>query len=112
MWRIKSSKIQGVGIFSTRFIPQGTSIDVGIIYYFGCIPEITYFGSKINHSYDNNVVLRLSYDKKTWNIYASKDIQVNTEILLDYNDTPFFVSGPSKSWGNIPVGYKLKQKWL
>lgn len=111
-WVIKKSKIQGQGVFSTRWLPRSALIDVGIVYVYGIIPKVTFFGSKMNHSYDSNVDLLYSPKSKTWNVYAKKDIPKNTELLLDYNDTPSFIQGPKKEWGSIPQNYSIKDKSL
>jgi SET domain-containing protein len=110
-WVIKDSKIQGIGVFSTMSIRKNEMIDVGIIYYLGGLfPNVTFFGSKINHSYNPNVILRYSSETNTWNVYAKEYIPENAEILLDYNDTPNFIKGPSKEWGIVPRNYTLRQK--
>lgn len=109
-WVIKDSKIQGIGVFSTIPIQKNEMIDVGIIYYLNLLPNVTFFGSKINHSYYPNVILRYSPGTNTWNIYAKEYIPENEELLLDYNDTPNFIKGPSKEWGIVPRNYTLKEK--
>jgi len=93
-WVILPSPIQGVGVFARRWIYPGEMIGVGITYTFGFVPQITYFGSKLNHSYAPNALLRYDENTKTWNIYAAIDIPPGQEIIMDYRDTPPFIAGP------------------
>lgn len=109
-WTIKESQIHGIGVYTTNFIPKGKMIDVGIIYHLKILPNVTYFGGKINHSYNPNAILRYSKETNTWNVYAKKDIKENNEVTIDYNDTPTFIKGPDKRWGIRPNNYTLLDK--
>jgi hypothetical protein len=111
LWAIKPSQIQGYGAFITKPIKKNSFIDIGIVFHArGLVPEVTYFGGKLNHSFCNNVILRYSESTKTYNLYASKDLEPWTELLLDYNDTPFYIKGPEKTWGTPPKGYNMPRK--
>ena len=94
IWVILPSPIAGVGVFARKWLLPGEMIGVGIVYTLGIIPHITFFGSKLNHSYKPNALLRYDEKMKTWNLYAATEISPGTEIVMDYRDTPPFVAGP------------------
>lgn len=95
VWTIAPSTIHGVGIFSTRDLHEGELIGIAIKLYVSFIPSVTHFGSKINHSYSPNAVLRYDYSTNTYNVYAMTNIRAGTEITTDYRFTPFFIAKPS-----------------
>ena len=84
---IKPSKIHGVGIFCNDFIPESSFLFY-LILKPSCI--ITKLGSKINHSYfDNNT--DIIEDSDGWFIRSTKNIPIGTEIVCNYDNTPFFI---------------------
>lgn len=83
-WHLSTSKIHGVGIFSKQTQPPNSFIDVAI----DNKDNITYFGSKLNHSW--NPTSRL--------IYSIKQINKGDEITVDYTFTPNFIVKPSPNW--------------
>jgi hypothetical protein len=93
-WIIAPSVIQGEGVHAIRYIPQGDLIGVAIVHILSIVPNVTYFGSKINHSYTPNSVLRYDYSTGTHNIYAIKAIHPGVEITADYRFTPSYIMGP------------------
>lgn len=93
-WALSASKIHGVGIFSSLTQSPNSFIDVAI----DNKDKVTYFGSKINHSW--NPTCRLIYSKgtKTYDIYSIKQINKGDEITADYTFTPDFIVKPSSNW--------------
>jgi SET domain-containing protein len=88
-FEIAPSTIHGVGVFTRIPIKKGSVL-------FPVVSEtekkVTPLGSKVNHSYTPNCVLRKYGD--TWCIVANEDIPVNAELTGDYNDTPPFLQKP------------------
>lgn len=93
-WITSPSKIQGEGVFATRWLTPGELIGVAIVETLGFIPSVTAFGSKINHSYSPNTVLRYDYSTNTHNLYTITNIAPGTELTADYRHTPFYIMGP------------------
>lgn len=87
---IKKSNIEGNGIFTTNKIIKNTEIDIGIDFKLYFIPIITsHFGSWINHSYHPNTYLK--YTNGKYYVVANTNIPKNTEITLNYNNTPWYI---------------------
>lgn len=109
-YRIKKSKIHGKGVFAKKSLKEDDIVGLGIRFNWGFFPVITpEFGSWINHSYRPNTKLVWFYsedtggdrnDKKSmveemgWYVVATKNIEKEAEILLDYANTPFYIQGP------------------
>ena len=93
-WTVSESSIHGEGIHATRYINPGEMIGVAIRTSLGVVPMVTYFGSKINHSYNPNSVLRYDYQTGTHNIYSTQAIYPGMEITADYRFTPAYIMGP------------------
>lgn len=93
-WYLSPSLIEGEGIFAARDIACGEIID--IIVQHGI--KITFFGSKINHSWTPCAELLLNSNRGEYDVIAIKNIQKNQEITLDYNNTPFFIQKPDPNW--------------
>jgi SET domain-containing protein len=100
-WTIGRSKIHGVGAFAAERFHKGEFVEKGIEYMNSIFPIVTDFGSKVNHSKDGNLILQDDSDEegKIYNLYAVKDIPIGTELVLDYNNTPWFIQKPDPSWG-------------
>lgn len=98
IWSVAPSRIHGIGVFSNTWIFDGELVGTAIVSKFGLFPNVTFFGSKINHSYRPNVTLRYDYATGAYNIYALRDLQPGTELLADYRDTPFFIAKPDPNW--------------
>ena len=89
---IKTSKVNGLGLFAKEFIAQG--INLGISHYKLYDPEKiirTPLGGFVNHSNNPNCVkIELhnsnghKYDYKRWNIVTVKDIKQGEELTLRY----------------------------
>ena len=94
VWSILPSTIHGDGVFSRKWFSLGEHVGVGITFAFGFYPVVTYFGSKINHSYDPNVFLIFNIKTTTYDLIAIKSIGPGTEILMDYRNTPPYISKP------------------
>lgn len=94
---VKSSGIHGNGTFAKKTLNKNEDIGVGIDFYLGMVPFVTpEFGSLINHSYCPNCYLR--YKNGKWYVSASKKIPEESEILLDYRKTPWYIMGPESHY--------------
>lgn len=93
-WILKESPIHGLGIYVTQHIDLDQYIDTAI----KSDNTITYFGSKINHSWTPNTKLIYDSLNRTYDIYANKPIKAGTEITLDYTFTPPFIKKPLQHW--------------
>lgn len=95
---IGESNIDGQGVFTNKIIDKGEPIGIAINYSLGFIPYVTSeFGSYINHSWKPNSKLVYSYKDGVYYVRAIKTLLPDTEITLDYRDTPWYIEGP-KSW--------------
>ena len=94
-WYLSLSPIEGEGIFAADDIIRGEIIDVAI-----CKQgiKITFFGSKINHSWNPCAELLFNSERNEYDVVAIQDIQKNQEITLNYNKTPFFIKKPDPNW--------------
>ena len=83
---IKESKIEGLGLFATEDIPNGTPL--GISHYI--FPDVatirTPLGGFYNHSNDPNCKKELMMPDNCnyWILEAIKDIKAGDEITVDY----------------------------
>lgn len=88
-FEIAPSTIHGVGVFTRSPVQKGTAL-------FPVITDgsyvVTKLGSKVNHSYKPNCVLRRRGN--VWFLIANEDIPSNEELTGDYNDTPPFLQKP------------------
>jgi SET domain-containing protein len=93
-WFIGYSKIHGIGVLANTTIPANSFIDVAI----ESNQKITFFGSKINHSWKPSAIMVFDTNRKTYGIFAINDIRQNEEITLNYEDTPPFIAKPNPKW--------------
>ena len=93
---LSDSKIHGKGLFINKDYNQNEKIEIGIDFIFNFMPYVTDKGSMINHSYQPNCKLILENDKY-W-VVANQFITKNTEITLNYNDTPWYIDGPGANY--------------
>ena len=91
---IKKSNIEGVGVFTVYKTAKNWSLAT-VIESNG---EITYIGSKINHSW--NPSTRIIHDLTTnkYHIVSSKELSPNEELTADYTYTPDFIMKPNGDW--------------
>ena len=91
---IKTSKVNGLGLFAKESIPQATNLGMTHIKIGGRILR-TPLGVFINHANDPNCVKvellmtnhddpDLKFDYKKWNLVTIKDIQQGEELTLKY----------------------------
>lgn len=92
MWYIDNSKIQGQGVFIKETIPANHFIDVVIENAI----MITFFGSKINHSWNPNCKL-YQYKDYHW-LVSQKPILAGEELTINYYYTPAFIKKPNDNW--------------
>jgi hypothetical protein len=94
-YTLGKSTIQGVGIFSTETIQPHESIDIAIDFYRDCFPIITeYIGKWVNHSFKNNIYLEYNPDDRKYYFKATELILPDTELLLNYKNTPWYIMKP------------------
>jgi hypothetical protein len=86
---IKTSKVDGLGLFAKEGIAQGTNLGMSHVEIDDTIMR-TPLGGFINHSGDANCVkVRLFVDlklsiKKKWNLIATQDIKKGEELTVRY----------------------------
>ena len=104
-FKIGTSQIQGIGLFTKRDRTKGEKLFVAI----NTDEIITPIGSKINHcpgktTDDGTSVIPNTYlstpDTTTgdWWITAVRDIKTGEELTVDYTNTPAFIDKPDKNW--------------
>lgn len=83
---IKSSDIEGLGLFATKHIPAGSKIAISHYFTeeFGILRSPV--GSMLNHSAaPNTFVIR---EDNVLNLFAADDIAPKEELTLDYRTSP------------------------
>lgn len=93
-WHLAKSNIHGVGIFTTTSHLPNEFIDIAI----DKNQNITFFGSKINHSWNPSSRLIYNHVTKTYDIYSIKNLNKGQEITVDYTFTPDFIMKPPVHW--------------
>lgn len=93
---VRKSFIHGVGAFPNKPINKNEKIDIAITYTYIFRPNITYFASFINHSYQPSC--RLEYFNKVYYVVANYPINVYDEITLNYNTTPWYIENAKKHY--------------
>ena len=91
---IKTSKVNGLGLFAKEGIAQGTNLGMS---HFKLDETIfrTPLGGFINHSNDPNIVKvellmsnhddpKMKFDYKKWNLVTLRDIKKGEELTLRY----------------------------
>ena len=105
-YKILKSNIHGMGVFSTEKIKKNEVIDL-VMTRNNNITNITpYFGSMINHcSKKDNTKLVSKLKNKDDNMYegsyylvTKEDIEPNTELTINYNNTPYFIKKPESHY--------------
>lgn len=91
---IRNSKIHGKGVFAINDI-EPSAIHEGIVFKWG-IPQVTKFGSMINHSYKPNTHLEKINGK--YYLVNNKKINKGDEITVDYSNTPWYIQRPNPKW--------------
>jgi SET domain-containing protein len=92
-WYLSNSKIEGEGVFAAKKIIRGEIIDVAIY-----LEKITFFGSKINHSWNPCGELIFNAEEHKYNLVAIEDVDKDKEITIDYRKTPTFIKKPDPNW--------------
>ena len=82
---IKTSKVNGLGLFATQGIGQGTNLGTTHIKLNGDIMR-TPLGGFINHANEANCVkVELKEDKyKRWNLVTLRNIKEGEELTVSY----------------------------
>jgi hypothetical protein len=92
-WYLSNSTIHGEGVFAARKVIRGEIIDIAIY-----LEKITFFGSKINHSWNPCAELIFNNETNEYNVVAIEDIDKDKEITVDYCKTPNFIKKPNPNW--------------
>ncbi len=91
---IKTSKVNGLGLFTNEAIPKATNLGMTHIKIGEKIIR-TPLGGFINHANDSNCIkvelhmtnmdnIQRQYDYKKWNLITIKDIKQGEELTLTY----------------------------
>ena len=91
---IKTSKVNGLGLFAQEGIAQGTNLGISHIKINDDILR-TPLGGFINHANDSNCIKvqllmtnhddpAVKFDYKKWNLITIKDIKQGEELTLTY----------------------------
>ena len=91
---IKTSKVNGLGLFAKEGIAQGTNLGMSHLKISDTILR-TPLGGFINHSNDPNIVKvellmsnhddpKMKFDYKKWNLVTLRDIKKGEELTLRY----------------------------
>ena len=91
---IKTSKVNGLGLFAKEIIPQATNLCMTHVKIVEKILR-TPLGGFINHANDSNCVKvellmtnhddsTVKFDYKKWNLVTIKDIKQGEELTLTY----------------------------
>ena len=82
---IKTSKVNGLGLFATKGIAQGTNLGTSHIKINGDIVR-TPLGGFVNHANESNCVkVELKeYKYKRWSIVTPRNINPGEELTLQY----------------------------
>ena len=91
---IKTSKVNGLGLFAKEAIPKATNLGMTHIKIGEKIIR-TPLGGFINHAYDSNCIKvellmsnhddpAVKFDYKKWNLITIKDIEQGEELTLTY----------------------------
>ena len=82
---IKTSKVNGLGLFAKEGIAQGTNLGTSHIKINGDIIR-TPLGGFVNHANESNCVkVELKEDKyKKWSLVTIRDIKEGEELTLQY----------------------------
>ena len=91
---IKTSKVNGLGLFTNEVIPKATNLGMTHITIGEKIIR-TPLGGFINHANDSNCIkvelhmtnmdnIQRQYDYKKWNLITIKDIKQGEELTLTY----------------------------
>lgn len=119
---IKESPIHGLGVFATKKIKSGTTIEVCSIidtdiditkpseildrYRFNwpqgtttptMLVVTTGYGMLYNHSENPNAAWKSNFENKTFEFYSIKDIEKGEEILVWYGDVNYWSGIKSNS---------------
>lgn len=96
LWTIKPSKIHGVGVHVTCFVPRSTIIGKAITVTTMGLPSVTPLGSKVNHSWTPTA--ELIEHRGKYYLQTCKDLFPDDEVTVDYRHTPWFIEGPNEYW--------------
>ena len=91
---IKTSQVNGLGLFAVKGIAQGTNLGMTHLKFNGTLLR-TPLGGFINHSDDANVTKvellmtnhdnpNLKFDYKKWNLLTLRDIKKGEELTVKY----------------------------
>ena len=91
---VKTSNIQGDGVFSVYNMNKNNV--VGVVIDFD--KDITYIGSKINHSWTPNCRIIYDFTDKQYYLITNREVNAGEELTADYRFTPAFIMKPDHRW--------------
>ena len=89
---VGKSRIAGEGLFCSEPLMKDQRLFKAIT----SDHQITEDARKINHCNRPNTYMIKEEDG--WWVYAKKDLEKDTELSIDYRDTPDFIKKPDPSW--------------
>lgn len=98
-YKLAKSNIHGTGLFSNYFFKKNDIIGIAITFSYAIYPNVTDdLGKWINHSYNPNSFIYYDSNKYVYFLVAGKDIYENTEITMDYRNTPWYIQKPGLNY--------------
>jgi SET domain-containing protein len=90
--RLKKSKIEGLGLFTTRSISQDTNLGLSHIVRTNLFEVVrTPIGGFVNHSENPNITFK-NINGNDWYIFTLRDIKRNEELTADYSKEILFIN--------------------
>lgn len=94
-YKLAKSNIHGTGLHTNCSIKKHHIIGVAISFKLLFYPHITEdLGRWINHSYKPNSFIFYYPVENIYFLIAYEDLPENTEITMDYRDTPWYIKKP------------------
>lgn len=94
-YKLAKSNIHGTGVYANTFIPKNNIIGIAMTFKFIFYPYITDdLGKWINHSYKPNSFIYYYPLENVYFLIANQDIPENTEITMNYRNTPWYIKKP------------------
>lgn len=90
LYKLGLSKIHGIGVIAASPINVGDQVDII------CLNRIItpWFGKWINHSTQPNGAMVFSHKEDAWIFVATKAVQNDEELTVNYWKTPDFIAKP------------------
>lgn len=96
---VARSAIHGRGVFSARDLERGDEVGEAIRFQWLVCPIFTReLVRYVNHSGRPTARLRWSAPRGAWMLATVRHVPRNTELTIDYRDTPWYVAKPPREW--------------